>query len=132
MIDTNSKIPSADIGRKDLVPGLRAFLKEHGLRSRTPPASSAGRNGRSVRSSSAVMSPTTLCRRVSARARSGCFSHSCVRVLNTTRSLARPPDASDWILWSRALRISSRFTTALQALAEALSCGDHAAYDLLA
>ena len=31
MIDTHSNITSADIGTKDLVPGLRAFLKEHGV-----------------------------------------------------------------------------------------------------
>ncbi len=36
MIDTNSKIPSADIGTKDLVPGLRAFLKEHGVALENP------------------------------------------------------------------------------------------------
>jgi len=119
MIDTHSNTTSADIGTKDLVPGLRAFLKEQGLRLRTPPTS-------------AVMWPTTLCRRVSASARSGRFSHSCVLVLNTTLSVARPPDASDWIQRSLALRTSSSFTTALQALAEALSSGDHAAYHLLA
>lgn len=36
MIDTHSNTKSADIGTKDLVPGRRAFLKEHGVALENP------------------------------------------------------------------------------------------------
>lgn len=130
MIDTHSNITIAYIGRKDLVPGLRAFLEEY----RVVLENFAGFLGGPPWTQRAIQFRGNV-------ADDALPPRACLREVWAFLALLRAGIDQDARLGAsrRCVRLGPSDPRAqdiqqlhdrLQSLAEALSCGDHAAYHL--
>lgn len=132
MIDTHSNTKSADIGRKDLVPGLRAFLKEYGVALENAAGFLGGPQWaqRAIQFCGDVADdalPPRVCQRevwAFLALLRACIEHDSEGGASSRCLRLDPVDP-------RAQDIQ-QLHDRLQSLAEALSCGDHAAYQPLA